>query len=289
MKDILIFNTAGKFLGNFGEIGQGPEELDLPRDIIRYGENYLIWDRTKVSEFDKAGRFKRKLFEAFRHGSKFFIESDMIHLYHASEYPGMITQYDFNGNIIETIKPLAPNRFNPIVAGENVTYANGGYNLFAPVVDTVWTIRNNSIKPRYIFDFNGEMTIQVLFQNNTVNHPLEVSKILRSNPTSNVLTFLENDDHLLLLSLRAKKRAYTIIQKQDNKQLDFISCVNDIDNGLFETPITLTENMMVIPLQPTKIIDHLKSNSDVESSFVKMARDVKEADNPVLMLCRLKF
>ena len=290
MKDILIFNTAGKFLGNFGEIGQGPEELDLPRDIIRYGENYLIWDRTKVVEFDKEGRFKRKLFEAFLHGNKFFIDSDMINLYHATEYPGMITQYDFNGNLLNTIRPLNPNHINSAFVGENVTHTDAGYNLFAPSFDTVWTIMDNKIKPRYIFDFDGEMTLQVLYQNHAVEYPPAMMKILGSNPTSNVLTYLENDDHLLLITLRNRKRAYKIIRKDDNRQLDFISCINDIDNGLFETPITLTENMMVIPLHPTKIIDlHKRKNSDVESPFVKLAQDIKETDNPVLMLCRLKF
>jgi len=192
--------------------------------------------------------------------------------------------------LINTIRPLNPNHINSAFEGENVTYTDAGYNLFAPSFDTVWTVTNNTIKPRYIFDFKGEMTLQVLYQNHAVEYPPAMAKILGSNPTSNVLTYLESDDHLLLITLRNRKRAYKIIRKEDDRQLDFISCVNDIDNGLFETSITLTENMMVIPLQPTKIIDHLKrKNSDVESSFVKMARDVKEADNPVLMLCRLKF
>ena len=134
------------------------------------------------------------------------------------------------------------------------------------------------------------MTLQVLYQNHAVDNPPEMIKILGSNPTSNVLTYLEDDDHLLLVTLRNRKKAYKIIRKDDNRQLDFIACVNDIDNGLFETPITLSDNYMIIPLQPMKIIDHLKKKqSDKETPFVKMARDLKESDNPVLMLCKLKF
>lgn len=290
IKEILIFNTSGKFLGNFGDIGQGPEEIDSPRDIIRHSENFLIWDKRKVAEFDKEGRFTRKLFDAFLHGNKLFIDADMIHLYHATEYPGMITQYDFDGKLIDTIKPLSPDHINSAFEGENVTYTNHGYNLFAPSFDTVWTVKDNSIKPKYVFDFNGEMTLQVLFQNYAVNNPVEMIKILGSYQTSNVRTYLENEDHLLLLSFRARKRAYKIIRKENNQQLDFISCVNDIDNGLFETPITLSDSHMIIPLQPMKIIDHLKKNvPDKESPFGKMAQDIKETDNPVLMLCKLKF
>jgi hypothetical protein len=290
MGEILVFNMSGSFQFNFGEIGPGPEEIENPRDIIKFGNSYLIWDRQKISEFDKTGKFKRKMFDAFVHGTEFFIESNNIYLYHGTEFPGLLTEYDLSGSLIDTLKPTDPGHLNTAFENENVLLANKEYHLFAPAFDTVWKLNNNKIIPKYFLEFKGETTLEKFFKKVTYKDPLERLSALNSTPTSNVLTFLENDNHLFLKYIRSKKSSYKIVNKSTNHHLDFVICNNDIDNGIFDNPITMTNDYLVIPLDPLKMQKNLKNNPNLTmTKYRQIVESLKENDNPVLMLCRLKL
>jgi hypothetical protein len=290
MGEILVFNMSGSFLFSFGQIGPGPEEIENPRDLIKFGDNFLIWDRQKISEFDKTGKFKRKLFDAFLHGNEFFVDSDYIYLYHGTEFPGILSKYDFNGFLIDTLKPTDPRHLNTAFENETVVYANNEYHLFAPAFDTVWTLNNNKIVPKYFFDFKEETTLEKFFKEVTYKEPLERLSALNSTPTSYVLTFLENDNYQFFKYIRSKKSSYKILNKRTDHQLDFVICINDIDNGIFDNPITINKDHLIIPLEPLKILKHLKNNPNMTmTKYRQIGESLKEDDNPALMLCKLKL
>ena len=263
MGEILVFNLSGSFLFSFGQIGPGPEEIEDPRDIIKSDDSYLIWDRQKVSEFANTGKFKKKLFDAFVYGSEFFMESGYIYLYHGTEFPGLLTKYNLTGLLIDTLKPADPSHLNTAFDSENVLYANNEYHLFAPAFDTVWTLAGNKIVPKYCLDFKKETTLEKFFKNVSYTDPLERLSALNSTQTSNVLRFLENDSYLFIKYIRSKKSLFKIINKSTHKHLDFITCINDIDNGIFDNPITMTNDYLVIPLEPLKIQKILGKNTSL--------------------------
>jgi len=289
MGEILVFNKSGKFLLEFGQLGEGPEEIENPRDIIRYGDSYLIWDRLKVSEFDHSGRFIKKLFSAFLHGNEFFSDSGNIYLYHGTEFPGMLTKYNKAGILTDTLRPANPAHHNTSFEGENVQYANNEFHLFAPALDTVWALNSPRIIPKYILDFKGEMTLEKFFKKVPFTNPPDMLAALNSTQTSNVLTFLENDSFLFLKYIRSRNSYFKLINKKSNRQTDFVNCKNDIDFGLFGIPIALTDDQLVIPLEPVKILRYLKDNgASAETKNIQAFNSIKESDNPILMLCKLK-
>ena len=290
MSEIMVFNLSGKFLSNFGQIGSGPEEIDNPRDIIKFGDYYLIWDREKVAEFDKTGKFKRKLFNAFVHGSEFFTDSKNIFLYHATEFPGVLTKYELNGTLIDTLKPTDPKHQNTSFENENVVFADNEFHLFAPAFDTVWTINNNRIIAKYFLDFKDETTLEKFFKTVTYNDPMQRLSALNSTPTSNVLTFLENDNYLFLKYKRSKSSSYKILNKKTNQKLDFTNCINNIDNGTFGDPIAITQKEIIIPLESIKILKHFKKNTSLaKAKFKELCESIKEDSNPIIMICKLDF
>jgi hypothetical protein len=290
MGEILVFDLSGSFLFSFGQIGPGPEEIEDPRDIIKSDDSYLIWDRQKVSEFANTGKFKKKLFDAFVHGSEFFMESDYIYLYHGTEFPGLLTKYNLTGLLTDTLKPVDPGHLNTAFDGENVLYANNEYHLFAPAFDTVWTLAGNKIVPEYFLDFKNETTLEKFFKNVSYTDPLERLSALNSTQTSNVLRFLENDSYLFIKYIRSKKSLFKIINKSTHKHLDFITCINDIDNGIFDNPITMTNDYLVIPLEPLKIQKISGKNTSLPMTKLRqIGESIKENNNPVLMLCKLKL
>lgn len=288
--EILVFNFSGSFLFSFGQIGPGPEEIENPRDIIKFYNSFLLWDRRKVAEFDNAGKFKKKIFDAHVHGYEFFTESDNIYLYHGTEFPGILTKYGLDGSLIDTLKSTKSSHLNTAFENENVTFANGEHHLFAPAFDTVWTLINNNIIPRYYFDFKGETTLEKFFNSFTNKDPLERLSALNSTPISHVLTFLENDNYLFLKYIRSKKSSYKVINKINNRYLDFVTSHNDIDYGIFDNPITLTNEYLVIPLDPMKMKLHIKNNTkQYLTKFQEISESLKETDNPVLMLCKIRL
>jgi len=290
LKEILVFDIKGKFIGNFGQVGPGPEEIESPRDIVKFNGAYLIWDRLKISEFDNHGNFKKKLFNAFFPGSNFFIYSDKIYLYHGTEFPGLISQFDFSGNLLKTYKPVDQNNISSTFQGENLNNINNEYHFFAPSLDTVWMFSDNQIRPKYVFDFMGEITLQKLFMKYSDKIPPEMAPILRANSPSYVLSFCESKNYIFLKYLKLNKQNYKLISKNKSTQIDFIKCNNNIDNGLFGTPISVSNDYFVISLEPTQILKHrdIVKNSG-QSTFHIPGQTIKDNDNPILMLVKFNF
>ena len=290
MTEILVFNKSGKYLGTFGQYGPGPEEIKDPRDILRAGDSVLLWDRDYMVEFDKKGNFKRSLFKAFLPGRNFFVDSGNIFLYHGSVFPGLLSQYDKNGGLKELFKPIEPQKASSQMEGESVALVKGEYHLFAPALDTVWTLNSNKILPAYVVTFKEGMSLQSFFQKYSDEVFPGILNFMNSTPLSHVLRFLEDDDYLFLTWVSLKKQGNTIISKRNKHQIDFVYCDNDIDDGLFGSPVTVFDNNLIIPIEPAKILNHLKKKtSNTVTKFDEMGKKIKEDDNPVLMFCKLKF
>lgn len=290
LKEILVFDTTGKFLGNFGQMGPGPEEIDNPRDIIKFNDSYLVWDKMKIAEFDNKGNFKRRLFKAFIPGTNFFADSGTINLYHGTEFPGLISQYDFEGNLLKTIKPVDPKNTSSTFYGESLNRVDNEYHLFAPSVDTVWMFSDNQILPKYIFDFAGDVTLHTLFQKFPDEIPPEMAPLLDKYSPSHVISFSESKNYIVLKYSKSKYSAFRIISKAGFRQVDVRYCNNDIDNGIFDNPVSTTDDDFIIPIEPIKILNrNIKLKSSQQPTFDKIGDNIKENDNPVLMLIRFKF
>lgn len=290
VKEILVFDLTGKFLGNFGQTGAGPEEIDAPRDIVKFKDSYLVWDKLKIAEFSYKGNFKRKLFNAFVPGSSFFVESGTINFYHGTEFPGLISQYDFEGKLLRTLKPVNAKLIGSTFEGENLINVENEYHFFAPSFDTVWMFSNNQVLPKYIFDFAGNMTLQKLFMKFPDKIPPEMAHILDNNPYSYVLSFMESSNYIFLRCLKSDKQSFKVISKRNSQQIDFRKCNNNIDNGLSGTPISTFDDNFVIALEPVQILKHRNEfNSPSKSKFGIIEQNIKEDDNPVLMLIKFNF
>jgi hypothetical protein len=288
--DILIFDKAGRFLSTFCQSGLGPEEIQSPRDLIENGQSILIWDRNKVAEFDKRGNFKKKLFNASFGGRNFFKDSCFIYLYHGTELPGVLSQFDTTGRLIMTFKPPISKKISSAFEGEALFCSNGEYHFFSPSVDTVWTLNESHLIPKYVFNFENDLTLQMLFQMHGDITPPEFQKIMNSNPFSHVFRFIESDNYLYISYSKLQKNGNKLIAKDSGHQIDFEFCINDIDNGIYGLPIAIFDDTLVMLLEPLKILKRIKSNSNpIKTEFDHLAETVSEDSNPVLMYCKLRY
>jgi len=290
LKEILVFNMKGKFLGAFGNIGPGPEEIESPRDIVKMKDSYLVWDRLKIAEFDKNGNFKRKILNAFVPGSNFFIQSNKINLYHGTEFPGLISQYDFDGKHQKIFKPIDQNFNSSAFEGEGFINIDNEYHLFAPALDTVWEFSESKIQSKYVFNFMGKPTLQTLFKKYSHASPPEMGPILSKNSPSYVISFNENKNFILIRYFKSGTELYKVISKNSLRQIDFKYCINDIDDGIFGNPVASFDDNFVFELQATKILKHQDESRHLkDSTFFKIEKSIKENDNPVLMFCKFNF
>lgn len=290
MKDILVFNKEGKFLGNFGKSGPGPEEIENPRDISKFKDSYLIWDRIKIAQYDKKGQFRKKLFNAYLPGKNLFSYPDRILIYHGTQPPGLISSFDLNGTSQRIFKPTDPEPKNSTIEGENLIYTDGECHFFAPSLDTVWALSGDQFFPRYVFDFKEDLTLEKFFKKNSDKHGLEMLSLINSTPTSSVQSFNEGNKYIFASYLRSKQMSYKVFSKEKNRQIDFTYCDNDIDNGIFGKAIGMYDDNLIIQLEPIKILSHSNKYKDSKHElFNKFALTIKEDDNPVLMICKLKL
>jgi len=287
--EIMVFNKKGKYLGIFGENGRGPEEILNPRDIRKVGRSYYIWDRDKISEFDEKGNFKRVLLKAFYPGSNFLIDTNFVYLYHATDFPGILSQFSLKGDLIRTFKPSVPKQIGSAFKEENIFDINGEFHLFAPSFDTVWAVENNQLYTKYVFNFKGDMTLQKLFLENNVSNPLEFSKIMNSTSFSYVTNYIEDEDYIFLSYSKLKKTGSKLISKKSGSQITFNYCINNIDNGIVAKPISFENNSLVILLQPLDVLNKACNAKNSEKTGFEMLRDtINEDDNSILMFCKIK-
>lgn len=290
-KEILVFNKTGDFICKFGQIGQGPGEIDEPRDIIKSGTSFLIRGRKHVVELDKEGNFVRKVFDAPSGGNRLITDNNGVYLLNGtSGMPGLITSYSFDGAILDTIMPRdITSRPSPMNGGELLS-VKSAFHIYNMVSDTVWQMEDKEINPKYIFDFGEVMSLQnLLMKTSKMEVPESVDK-LNSTPHAMVTRFLENDRFIYLTYQKDKSPANLIISKRSERRINFVKCVNDIDNGMYALPLAFTETQLVFQLQPLKILDHLKIRPSVtQTPFTKLGNSLKEDDNPVLMLVKVKL
>jgi len=287
--EIMVFNKKGKYLGIFGENGRGPEEIQNPRDIRKVGRSYYIWDRDKISEFDEKGNFKKVLLKAFYPGSNFLIDTNFVYLYHATDFPGILSQFSLKGDLIRTFKPSVPKQIGSAFKEENIFDINGEFHLFAPSFDTVWAVENNQLYTKYVFNFKGDMTLQKLFLENNVSNPLEFSKIMNSTSFSYVTNYIEDEDYIFLSYSKLKKTGSKLISKKSGSQITFNYCINNIDNGIVAKPISFENNSLVILLQPLDVLNKACNAKNSEKTGFEMLRDtINEDDNSILMFCKIK-
>lgn len=316
---ILEFNRAGKNVRKIGDIGRGPGEYTFCFDFTvddNRGTIYLL-DQSNLKVYSKTGNFLRNisLKEYGDNIASFELIDSKIFIYFMLQYG--VPKYDWIvldtlGNLITEKNRIIPEfKTNWLLQGGTYKFKNL-VTYWNPFTDTVFAVYPDlTYKASFIISPGEHRFPKIKFDSfEQFRQYLNIEQIFETN-------------RYYVLRYQYKKPTITFIDKKTTKSFPFFLEVekgnsirpnyigglnNDIDGGIMFQPggasarqesyfVENGREYIIGLTEPYKIKTRVEGNEFENSvpkyaerkiEFKKLADSLKETDNPVLMVVRLK-
>ena len=301
---IMKFNSNGTFVTKIGREGRGPHEFSVVHYIDIDKNNHKIylvsaWQR-KFFVYSENGKFIRTI-PAPLNTSHFKITTEGILCYSINSFANVKTSF----NLIDTTGLLLksyPNKYrwnlkfkNAFVfPQENIFYK---YNdqLFTKEVysDTIFLFENMLFKPHLVID-EGKRSITPKSRSDFSGMQIMERYVIPMNlfEFGDYLyyEFLYNHEYLGFVG--SKKSDYQVLINMEQ------GIINDLDGGANLRPVAIVDDNTIISwVNALQLKTHVASEEfknskpkypEKKKELEKLAASLKETDNPVLVLVRLK-
>jgi hypothetical protein len=302
---VLVFNRNGKFIRKIGRKGRGPGEYihGLDFTVDNKTETVFINDRNIIKVFNKEGQFLKsfslKKFGDLINSIEIF-NSNLLAVYaiqfENTPYDWMV--FDTIGNVITQKKRRIPQFTSNVGGGKGAYHFNDKIGYWDEYSDTIFLISDNYRQiPSFIIS-PGEHR----YPKTTINAPTEL------NNKISLRQIFETRHFLIVRYIFNEINYFALIDKENNEI--FLSnwefngsggILNDLDGGARFLPksyyIEEDKEYIVGFSYPNQLIDLVSSNEFKNSTpkypekkleLIKLATNLKETDNPILVTVRLK-
>jgi len=302
---VLVFDKTGKTLRKIGSKGRGPGEFvyNYMFTVDEKTESVYVLDSGAIIKiYSKTGEFLRS-FSLKGYGDMIF----SIKMYNSNLYAFYLIQFenaeykwitvDSLGNLNNKAKIKTPPFIANFTAGEGAYLFQNRISYWNSLVDTVFTIDDLNEKPSIIIS-PGEQRFPIT-QNLT---PDKLSQYLA------IKQIFETNRFLIIRYFFKNKKEFAIINKEDRKtiltywEFDGSSgIVNDLDGGPSFIPNNyFNENGkeylagIVYSHKLKKLVSSIEFKNyspkypEKKKEFEILANQLKETDNPVLVIVKLK-
>jgi hypothetical protein len=305
---ILEFQTDGRYTTRIGTIGRGPDEFTAAHDVNineKSQDIYLLarW-QNKFFVYSKNGKLKRTFPISFSPSEFHFVENKVLCYSenHMGDVQDSYNLIDTNGIVIKNFPNKYPfkNHDAYIVAAENIFYRFDN-RLFKKEVysDTIYEYKNENFTPHIVIQV-GEKLLSPKSRTEFDGFYLAKNYIIPLNLFEfGEFVFYEFvykyvlPDNVLIFSF--------IGSKKDNFQALINTgqgIINDFDGGPNILPKTIKDDNTIITwIDALQLKKHVSSEAFFNSTpkypekkkeLEKLANSLKETDNPILILVKLK-
>lgn len=304
---VFLFDGEGKFVRQIGRIGQGPNEYVGVQFIDASPEGDLVYfyftrgNMVNVfsSEGEKISDFKIK-YPTWRFAALSPDRHVMISPYgafSADSVPFLFYLADGKGQVV---KQFPSKKVIMLGAGD---FSIGKFMVtpksvigYHPFNDTVFAFDPEGNKtPKYVFDYGDKRLpdeeiddMMKLFENR--------EQYIHST------SLYETSDRLFIRAFHQKKPLIGFWQQKDNSLVAISSddgkLLNDLDGGPDFWPATSDgEKTVYRLLRPVNLVESWNKGdfqekefklADERKEFIRMIQELKEGDNPVIMVVKLK-
>jgi hypothetical protein len=323
---ILRFNGDGKFQNFIGKQGRGPGEY-MPGSTFSVIDNplrvYILSNFTKsLLEFDYNGNFSGQVLSANKHQGDFYAISSDRFLFCLgisgmpvllSKEDHLVTLMDKNYTTLGFVdNPLVNNpkleSISKIALGSaSVSSFFDGFPLFHNdnTMDTIYSIRNDSIYPRYIINKGTEdiPPLEITYGNgkftDRYNYLYTFPQIIET-PKNLFFRIIFKESYYLICYDKGSQSASSM-KTPFKLDINFPPPVfeNDLDGGISVGPgRTNREGNLLIYIYPAinfkKILttEHFLNSKPIyqekKEALEKLTSKVNEDDNPIIILVYLK-
>jgi 6-bladed beta-propeller len=306
---ILKFQSNGSFVARIGTVGRGPNEFLVAHDVDINSHDrsiYIVsaWQK-KFNVYSENGEFLRTFkMPLYAHIDFRFIDGNILCYCenHMGNIENSYTLLDTNGQVLKSF----PNRYpfkNHDAFGftqENLFYRFNN-RLFKKEVysDTIYVYENNDFKPHLVIEVGKKLITPdarsefdgMYIAKNYIG-PLNLFEFGDYVYYEFIYRFVIPDDVLIYSFIGSKKNNFRAIINTGQ------GIINDLDGGPNILPKTIKDDNTIIAwVDALKLKTHITSEAfknsipkypEKKEELEKLANSLKETDNPVLILVRLK-
>lgn len=314
------FNRQGKFIKKIGNLGRGPGEYMIIRDLTFDDVNKVIYInanyKRKILKYDYNGKF----LDDFPVGDNVrridFIDKDNLLIHRIAGVPLNSPDYFDYGIIDQTgkIKYLKkgisylnlPREISLSLASESIVWPfNNSFMVYPINNDTIFEVTTKGNQAKYVINLGNYKFPPDIYYN--INLKMQYLDRYVS------LTSLFETDNYLFLFFQYNQKFYSAQYNKKTKDLVLHNqkllypnkfaelfnngLINDFDAGINVMPIPLNKTQYYSVLYPVKVLDYFKSNPivnryakfpDKKKVLENLLISLKKEDNPVIMLINLK-
>jgi hypothetical protein len=302
---IMVFNENGKFKSLIGKFGKGPGEVDDIRSMALNNDSLIILDYIAIHAYDVNGNYLKYYTTGNRYNTPLSFYPDNFYFHNNYTYffscgrSEEFALYVFNseGKMINKYFPM-----DYLITGFDSRFVNCGDKvlLIPPTgIDTIYALDNGNLLPVFHFNF-GSAGI-----NENDNLPTDkkdiwaVAKYFAENKkVSQIANVVDLDNFILFRFLYMNRAFMGVYDKYTNetkvlKSNSFSNVFNLLTSSLC---IKKYDNNIIGFVNAWQIVDALEKK-DYMCTFLPEKRrlelleklkNVKETDNPVLMIIKTK-
>ncbi len=305
---ILKFKIDGSFIRTIGKVGRGPDELDHIDDIVVNKKNqniYLVSSRQKkICHYSPGGELIKVFSIPFFIYDFSFIENRI--LCYCGDNSGInknsFILMDTLGNIVKSFPNKYPFKsLNGIVVytHENLFYTYNKTQCIKEIYsDTIYALDNVDFKPHIVIEV-GKRLVTPRVRSECDSYKIYANYI-------DPINLLEFGDFIYYAFTYKFVQGDVIIygfigSKRDNYQALFNlgeGIDNDLDGGPNILPLTTKNDNTIISLIDALTLKKYIASEEFKKStpkypekkkeLEKLANSLKETDNPVLIIVKLK-
>lgn len=306
---ILKFQSNGSFKAKIGDKGRGPEEFTVVHDldINSVGHNIYVvsaWQK-KFNVYSETGAFMRSFHMPLYAPIDFRLVDGKILCYcenHMGNIENSYTLMDTTGRVSKSFPNRYPfkNHDGFSIYRENTFYRFNN-KLFKKEVysDTIYLYENMAFKPHLVIEVGKKLiTPEVRSTNDGMDIGKKYILPLKLFEFGDYIYYefsykVEIPDNVLIYSfIGSKKNNYQAVFNMSD------GIINDLDGGPNILPRTIKDdNTIIAIIDALELKSYISSEAfkkstpkypDKKKNLGKLANNLKETDNPVLILVKVK-
>lgn len=309
---IFHLDSTGTILNNISRVGNGPGEYQTVDDI-RWNESLnsievLDKNNGKLLRFNSKGEFLNEWRNPYLYLATSFIpRGDNYFIYGGIFFNGdgdrAVLVSGKSGEKLNGYSRIGNERNYLSVLNNDTFYDKGGdIEFFYSDSDTLFTIRENGLGKKYIFDF-GEFHIPKEFFNQSFDNIMDFRNKAGAKDYASIFSLQPTDKHIFIFIIQGSK-FFTAILDRDSNQIQitrgwstkFGSDYSNLSSFTSYTPIGSDNQYLYFSIDPYLIkseIDKLKDNPSLQE-FLKtnpqidrIYQNFNEYENPYLLKVRI--
>lgn len=280
----LRFSETGRFLNEI--VNNKNEEISNPLDVVLYKNGYAILGEKGICEVSKDGKNLKKVISAEMAGESFFVVKNVFYVISEPGSKEFLTQYSENKKPKNSVR--LDQRFGKLIYTDVAHLGKQNYHLLSSFSDEIYSFANNKLLPLYKLDGGNYATLNEVWQNVGDRDTKETMRYIYDTQHVLVKNYLENDDIIFITYWVGSSSATLIIKKANWEMRYYGHGVNDIDGGIWDRAMYLSDkNELYIPISAGKIGGH-KITNKWHKDFENLQTHIASSGNPVIMRCKLK-